>query len=61
MPIGMDQMSISEETRKELIRLIQTPGRHRSEFTRDRPTNWKPEHVRDPLGGLFGYFSDDGA
>ncbi|MCY3859943.1 MAG: hypothetical protein OXG25_13645 [Gammaproteobacteria bacterium] len=54
-------MSISEETRKELIRLIQTPGRHRSEFTRDRPTNWKPEHVRDPLGGLFGYFSDDGA
>ncbi|MCY4130091.1 MAG: hypothetical protein OXG15_12730 [Gammaproteobacteria bacterium] len=54
-------MSILDEIRKELIRLSKTPERRDSRFTRDRPTDWHPERVRDPSGGLFGYFTDDGA
>ncbi len=54
-------MSISDERRNELVRLIQTPGRHGTKFTSERPTDWEPMRVRDPSGGLFGYFTDEGA
>lgn len=54
-------MSISEDVRKELVRLARTPRLHGSEFTKERPTDWEPMYVRDPTGGLFGYFTETGA
>ena len=46
-------MADQEEVRARLIRLIGQRGKRRSEWTKERPTEWRPQEVFDPASGAF--------
>ena len=54
-------MQVDETTRHHLVVLARRRNARRTEFSRDRPTDWRPEQVRNPKGLLYTYFSDDEA
>ncbi len=42
----------SDSIRHRLIRLIQQKGKRRTEWTRERPTEWQPKTIVDPATGM---------
>ena len=54
-------MQVDEATRHHLVILARRNSARRTEFSRGRPTEWRPEQVRNPNGLLYPYFSDDEA
>ena len=54
-------MSIDESTRRQLAVLARRSSARTTEFSRDRPTVWKPEHVRNPDDELVPHFTDEAA
>lgn len=54
-------MSIDESTRRQLIALAQRRFARTTEFSRDRPTDWRPGDVRNPDGELDPCFTDEAA
>ena len=53
-------MSIDDSIRHQLVTLVRR-GDRTAEFTRARPTDWRPEDVPNPNGLLLPYFDDDSA
>ena len=53
-------MSIHDEIRHQLVLLVRR-GDRTAEFTRARPTDWRPDEVPNPDGLLQPYFDDDSA
>lgn len=53
-------MSIDESIRDHIVRLVRR-GDRTSEFTRARPTDWRPGEVPNPRGLLLPYFDDGSA
>ncbi len=54
-------MSIDDSIRDKLLRRARRRGKRTSEFTRTRPTDWRPGDVPNPDGLLLPYFDDDSA
>lgn len=54
-------MVLSESIRSQLVILARRGKTRTTEFTRDRPTDWRPTQVRNPDGMLDGYFTDPSA
>lgn len=54
-------MGITDALRHELATLARSRRTRTSEFRPDRPTDWRPRHVRNPDGLLDDYFTDDAA
>lgn len=52
-------MTKIERIRGELVRLCASRRTRRTEFTRERPTNWRPQQVVDPE--TEQPFTDEGA
>lgn len=57
------QMSITDEERKELARLARNKATRTTAFTRDRPTEWRPQQVQNTseTASFIPYFTDEGA
>ena len=53
-------MSIDDSIRHQLVTLVRR-GARATEFTRARPTDWRPGEVPNPNGLLLPYFDDDSA
>ncbi len=53
-------MSIDDSIRHQLVALVRR-GDRTAEFTRERPTDWRPDEVPNPNGLLLPYFDDDSA
>ncbi len=53
-------MSIDDLIRSQLVRLIRR-GARRSDFTRERPVDWRPDDVPNPDSLLFSHYHDDSA
>lgn len=53
-------MSIDDSVRHQLVTLVRR-GDRTAEFTRARPTDWRPGDVPNPNGLLLPYFDDDSA
>lgn len=51
----------NESTRRNLVVLAKSRRTRSSDFTRDRPTDWRPEQVRNPDGMLDTHYSDAAA
>ena len=49
---------IDEATRRQLVILARRPRARSSEFSRERPTDWRPNQVRNPNGILDRHFTD---
>ena len=49
---------IDNQTRRLLIRLARSSRSRTSDFRRDRPTDWRPTDVRNPLGLLNTHFTN---
>ncbi len=54
-------MSIADSTRRELAVLARRPQSREAKFSSTRPTEWHPQQVRNPAGGLGAPFTDSGA
>ncbi len=54
-------MTLEEPIRKQLATLARRGKARITEFTRERPTDWRPGQVRNPDGMLDGYFTDAAA
>ena len=54
-------MSIDASTRHQLVVLARRRHARVTEFSRARPTNWRPGEVRDPKGMLASHFTDAAA
>lgn len=54
-------MALTESIRHELVVLARRSRARSAEFTRDRPTDWRPAQVRNPDGVLDTHFSDAAA
>ena len=52
------QSGIDEEIRHQLVMLARRSRARITEFRRDRPTEWRPQEVRNPDGLLAPYFTD---
>ena len=52
-PTGID-----DATRLHLVALARRPGAQVARFTKHRPTDWRPNEVRNPRGLLFDHFTD---
>ena len=52
---------LKESIRRELIVLARRSDARTSQFSRDRPTDWRPGQVRNPHGILDEYFTEAGA
>ncbi len=50
-------MSIDASTRHQLVVLARRSNARVTEFSRNRPTDWRPGKVRDPAGTLLPYFT----
>ena len=48
---------IDEATRRQLVILARRVNTRTSEFSRDRPTDWRPNEVRNPDGVLDTHFT----
>lgn len=55
------QSGIDEDTRHQLATLARRSRARITEFRRDRPTEWRPQEVRNPNGLLAPYFTDPDA
>lgn len=53
-------MSIDRSTRDQLVSLVRR-GARTSEFTRERPTDWRPGEVPNPEGLVLPYFDEKSA
>ena len=49
---------IDKDTRHQLATLARRSRARITEFRRDRPTEWRPQEVRNPNGLLAPYFTD---
>lgn len=56
LPSGID-----EAIRHDLVVLARRSEARRYKFTRHRPTDWRPDEVRNPHGLLDTYFTDSTA
>ena len=54
-------MSGVDSIRHQLALLARRPRARITDFSRTRPTDWRPGQVRNPLGSLDGYFTDAAA
>ena len=54
-------MSIDDSTRRQLAVLARRPRARQTGFSSSRPTEWQPQQVRNPTGGLDAPFTDSGA
>ena len=54
-------MPILDEIRHQLIVLSERNDARVTDWTRDRPTDWRPEQVRNPNGMLDTHFTDTSA
>ncbi len=52
---------LKEAIRRELIVLARRRHARTSQFSRNRPTDWRPDQVRNPHGILDRYFTKAGA
>lgn len=52
---------VSEATRKELAVLARRSSARVTRFSASRPTDWRPQQVRNPAGVLDDYFTDPAA
>ena len=50
-------VSIDDSIRHQLIVLARRSDARVDEFSRDRPTDWRPREVRNPAGTLWPYFT----
>ena len=51
-------MALSESIRHQLVVLARRRKARVTEFSRDRPTDWRPGQVRNPTGVLDTHFTD---
>lgn len=58
---GPSRAEINEETRRQLIVLARRRTARSSTFSPSRPTDWRPNQVRNPDGVLDKYFTDSTA
>ena len=54
-------VSCAHSIRHHLAVLARRPTARITEFSRGRPTDWRPGQVRNPAGSLDGYFTDAAA
>ncbi len=54
-------MALDASIRHQLVVLARRGRARNTEFTRDRPTDWRPEQVRNPDGVLDTHFTDASA
>ena len=54
-------MSGTDSIRHQPALLARRPRARITEFSRSRPTDWRPGQVRNPFGSLDGYFTDAAA
>lgn len=50
-------MSIDESIRRQLVVLARRSRARSDEFSPNRPTDWRPQEVRNPAGTLDLYFT----
>ncbi len=50
-------VSIDDSIRRQLIVLARRSNARVTEFSRDRPTDWRPGEVRNPAGTPWPYFT----
>ena len=50
-------VSIDDSIRHQLVVLARRSNARVTEFSRDRPTDWRPGKVRDPAGRLWTHFT----
>lgn len=55
------QAGIDDAVRRQLIMLARNSRTRSSEFTKRRPTKWRPNEVRNPEGVLDRYFTENTA
>ena len=53
--------ALSESIRSQLILLARRRHARVTDFSKDRPTDWRPQQVRNPEGILDTHFSDAAA
>lgn len=56
--VGKAGSDIEAAVRHELATLARNPHRRTAEFTRERPTDWRPHQVLNPDGDLDTHFTD---
>ncbi|MCY4314299.1 MAG: hypothetical protein OXD44_11535 [Gammaproteobacteria bacterium] len=54
-------MDVNEDIRKDLAMLARRRKARRTEFTVERPCDWRPSQVRNPNGLLDEYFTNEAA
>ena len=54
-------MTVDAETRHQLVVLARRSSARITEFRADRPTDWRPGQVRNPIGILDTHFTDAAA
>lgn len=54
-------MGISDRVRRDLIRYASSKRSRETDFSSDRPTEWKPQTVNNPSSPLGITFSDEAA
>lgn len=52
---------LSKQTRRQLVILARRSQDRVTEFSADRPTDWRPGQVRNPKGILDTYFTESAA
>ena len=58
---GKRLQGVDEATRGQLVRAARNARTRTTEFTSQRPTDWRPTEVRNPDGILDEYFTDAAA
>ena len=53
-----EHSGISDNIRQQLVVLARRSRARITEFRRDRPTEWRPQQVRNPEGVIASHFSD---
>ncbi len=55
------QKGVDDDTRRLLVKLASRRATRSNNWSSERPTEWRPQTVRDPDSGFFPYFSSDRA
>ena len=53
--------TLNQSMRSQLVILARRRGARITTFSREQPTGWRPEQVRNPKGILDSYFTDASA
>lgn len=53
-----EHSGIGDDIRQQLVVLARRSRARITEFRRDRPTEWRPQQVRNPDGVIASHFSD---